>query len=90
MSDSKPTQTLLRLNEQGETSIDKTATWDFIAENDDEAIEEIEQSAWFCDSLAASDPILWRDQFSKITDVVVKKISVTVTYEVVKKENCNE
>ena len=87
MSSSELTQILLRLSKDGETSADKTATWDFTAANDDEAIEEIEQGAWFCDSLAASDPTLWQDQFYEVTDVIVKK--VTVTYEVVKKDKDN-
>tara|TARA_R110002020_G_scaffold117146_3_gene267885 strand:- start:717 stop:989 length:273 start_codon:yes stop_codon:yes gene_type:complete len=89
MSSSELTQILLRLSKDGETSTDKTATWDFTAGNDDEAIEEIEQGAWFCDSLAASDPTLWHDQFYEVFDVVVKKVTVTVTYEVVKKDSDN-
>ena len=89
MSSSELTQILLRLSKDGETAKDKTATWNFIAGDDDDAIEEIEQGAWFCDHLAASDPILWQDQFYEVTDVVVKKVTVTVTYEVVKKDNDN-
>ena len=65
----------------------KNVTWDFTAENDGVWIEEMEQSTWFCDSLAGSDPTLWQDQFAEVDDVVVKKVTVTVTYEVVHKEN---
>ena len=48
-------------------------TWYFTPENDGHWIEEMEQSAWFC------------DQFADVDDVVVKKVTVTVT--VVSKEN---
>tara|TARA_B110000483_G_scaffold56028_1_gene70108 strand:+ start:236 stop:484 length:249 start_codon:yes stop_codon:yes gene_type:complete len=64
-----------------------TTSWNFTVENDDETIEEMESSKWFCDNLDTSDPRLWQSQFADVDDVVVKQVTVTVTYEVVHKEN---
>mgnify|MGYP006408633877 FL=1 len=64
-----------------------TTQWNFTVENDDETIEEMESSKWFCDNLDTSDPSLWQSQFADVDDVVVKQVTVTVTYEVVHKEN---
>jgi hypothetical protein len=64
-----------------------TTQWNFTVENDDETIEEMESSKWFCDNLDTSDPRLWQSQFADVDDVVVKQVTVTVTYEVVHKEN---
>jgi hypothetical protein len=63
-----------------------TTSWNFTVENDDETIEEMESSKWFCDNLDTSDPRLWQSQFAEVDDVVVKQVTVTVTYEVVHKE----
>jgi len=64
-----------------------TTQWNFTVEDDDETIEEMESSKWFCDNLDTSDPRLWQSQFADVDDVVVKQVTVTVTYEVVHKEN---
>ena len=68
-------------------NVTMTTRWKFTAEDDDETIEEMESSKWFCDNLDTSDPRLWQSQFADVDDVVVKQVTVTVTYEVVHKEN---
>jgi hypothetical protein len=68
-------------------NVRKKLSWNFTVENDDETIEEMESSKWFCDNLDTSDPSLWQSQFADVDDVVVKQVTVTVTYEVVHKEN---
>ena len=68
-------------------NVRKKLSWNFTVENDDETIEEMESSKWFCDNLDTSDPRLWQSQFADVDDVVVKQVTVTVTYEVVHKEN---
>ena len=67
-------------------NVTMTTRWKFTAEDDEETIEEMESSKWFCDNLDTSDPRLWQSQFAEVDDVVVKQVTVTVTYEVVHKE----
>ena len=67
-------------------NVRKKLSWNFTVENDDETIEEMESSKWFCDNLDTSDPRLWQSQFADVDDVVVKQVTVNVTYEVVHKE----
>tara|TARA_R110002020_G_scaffold226898_2_gene437411 strand:+ start:2584 stop:2832 length:249 start_codon:yes stop_codon:yes gene_type:complete len=68
-------------------NVTMTTRWKFTAEDDEETIEEMESSKWFCDNLDTSDPRLWQSQFADVDDVVVKQVAVTVMYQVVHKES---